>query len=93
MTKKEFNARQTALRDEIARLKQQEIDLRQQYGLECLERSGYHIGDRVTIDGVTGEIVGIDFCVGPYAAYKRVKKDGTLSSLGCNYLATKLAEI
>lgn len=92
MNRKEFEAQRELLRKEIQRISNKEKELKERYGKECLERSGYRIGDRVTIDGVTGEITGVEISWCVYARCNRVRKDGTLSSQTCHFLRIKLTE-
>ena len=92
MTRKEYEKNLRELRDEIELLRNKERDLRHDYGIECLERSGYHIGDRMEINGIMGEIVDTDMVGDIYAAFKKVKKDGTISPFACHYLRIKLKE-
>ncbi len=80
MTRKEFDIEKDAIVAKIKELEQEILKLREKYFMEVLERNGYHIGQRITIEGKEYEICGINKTgVFPDVLGNPIKKDGTPS--------------
>lgn len=80
MNRKEFESQLKEIRQAIQELEEREIELKEAYGLEVLQRNGFKPGDIVTSkDGRRGVIIRVEFAVSPRAVVNPIKKDGTPS--------------
>lgn len=80
MNKKEFESQLNVIREAKRELEKREIELKEAYGLEVLQRNGFKPGDIVTSkDGRRGVIIRVGFSIGPRAVVNPIKKDGTPS--------------
>ncbi len=80
MTREEFIKEKDVLTEKIREIEQEILKLREKYFMEVLERNGYHIGQRITIEGKEYEIYNVDRASAfPYVLGHPIKKDGTPS--------------
>ena len=94
MIKKEYIEKKETIQNQIRNLQKEYEQLNADYAAEVMERNGYNIGQRITKNGKTGEIVGAEmFASRPMLTVNKLKKDGTVSQTRCLELSEYLKEI
>lgn len=82
MNKKEFESQLNGILQAKRELEKREIELKEAYGLEVLQRNGFKPGDIVTSkNGRRGVIIRVEFAAAPRAVVNPLKKDGTPSAM------------
>lgn len=80
MTRKEFTKEKDVLTEKMREIDQEILKLRKKYFMEVLECNGYHIGQRIAIEGKEYEIYDVNGTSAfPYVLGRPIKKDGTPS--------------